>query len=376
MAKVDIRDLKIELENAPDFKEAAKKYFDIVYKAGGMDFVLKPDIEIIYPEGPELLRSSSNVELNEVGLKLEFSKIEQLSPLGFQALPVPPEISKHLENYSFLIKGTNTPIGAGKELVKDMVIESERINRRIKFFFKKRDSKTKIILVEDGDSWHEHPLINDLVDALSLRSDLAISSLSRAGDELSRIVTAKEYVKEVKEEQPAYLMINGGGNDFLVDFGSFIKDFKGKTTPQKIDDYFNDLFKVKLSQIEGWYNQLVKEVIEKKGNIKIILHTYDYVIPILPKDTKPPQDIRDGDWVARPLRDKGVTNHTTQKQIVVKLMDLFHDLLMRVHGNYPKNVLVVDFRGQLPNITDWYDEIHPNETSNKKLANIISNLII
>lgn len=207
-------------------------------------------------------------------------------------------------------------------------------------------------IVAEGDSWFQYPiLVKDILD--HLYRHYAICSIAEAGDTLENYMVSKDYLKYVKSENPPVFLVSGGGNDIL---GSQFRDFlreapdPGDTTLNK---YLEPLFHTKLQQLQDWYRVMFNDLIAYNANIRILAHSYDYVIPvdtdIYPKKTS---------WLGKYMIEKNIREQDERERLLIHILDQFNDKLKAVIEEFPQNATYIDAR-KLVNRDSWYDEIHP-----------------
>ena len=73
-------------------------------------------------------------------------------------------------------------------------------------------------IVSEGDSWFQYPiLLDDVIDELNERPDLAVFSLGGAGHLLVDMIAEDEITGAIEAERPDFFLISGGGNDLVGD---------------------------------------------------------------------------------------------------------------------------------------------------------------
>jgi len=77
-------------------------------------------------------------------------------------------------------------------------------------------------------------------------------------------------------------------------------------------------------------------------------------------------------WIKRHLKHQGITNAEEQYEIACEMLDAFFRRISAIQSNH-ENFLVVDTRTVLskdgsPDMSLWFDEIHPNKKGFKLLA--------
>ena len=213
--------------------------------------------------------------------------------------------------------------------------------------------KDRIRVVAEGDSWFQHPGRNvlDVVDQLF--NHYNIFSLAAAGDVLSRMVRANDYIPAVKQEQARVLLISGGGNDLLGRLDSVLVAAGDNKDPRS---YFGTEFVRRLNNLANLYRAVLSTAsTELPDDVIIVTHGYDYVVPL-----------SGGPWLGPKLAAKGLRSTQLQREAIHFIIDSFNDMLRRVARDFPR-VYVVDLRGTVPE-DGWYDEIHPDNEAFQQVA--------
>ncbi len=216
----------------------------------------------------------------------------------------------------------------------------------------------RIRIVAEGDSWFQFPfLLRDIVDYLS--GVYSVFSVAAAGATLGDYLKNSEFLEAIAQVKPDFFLLSGGGNDILGEaFADFIRDTPADslTGPQR---YLTDGFAPGLEAVGERYKRILRLVQQGYPKVKILVHGYDYVIPV----DGTPQDTRTS-WLGKVLIEKGVVEQTDREAIVRYLLDAFNEQLRQIAGEYP-NVTYLDLRGTVRRtgqVSDyWYDEIHPND---------------
>lgn len=277
-------------------------------------------------------------------------------------------------------------------------------NNKKKKFFKKVKNKNfdgKIFLAE-GDSWLKYPFfLNDITDCINKYTKHAVYSVASGGDWFSNIAFSSEYLEKIKEINPDYLLISGGGNDFIsrnrlsflieenLDFNSMTfenNDYKLIRILSKkgyhIDKIkeilygqkcINSNFKIVINLLKILYIKLLRSVIKTKKNIKIFVHGYDYPVPSNSKDNIIKLLMGNGKLLYQPLYQKGYKSKVEQKAIMSALLFNFNEMLFNISKRFSM-VKFVDLRGFVGN-KNWFDELHPTNKKFKEITNHIIDMI-
>jgi len=204
-------------------------------------------------------------------------------------------------------------------------------------------------LVAEGDSWFQHPIEGDIIDALSsLPLFYKIRCLCSAGDELARMLQQAEFVAAIRDEQPAAFVFSGGGNDVVGQtISTVIKESSGATkASQCIDKAALD---AEMARIEGMYRQVYRLVQGAKAGLPMIVHGYAH-----PKPGKKYFGIID--WgLGDALTAKNVPDKL-QDDVAALLIDAFNKMLKGLPRTLPE-IRHVDLR-QVVSKNDFRDEMH------------------
>jgi hypothetical protein len=216
-----------------------------------------------------------------------------------------------------------------------------------------REMPAAIRVVAEGDSWFQHPLVEDILDHLS--NHVAVYSIGAAGDELRNMFRENEYFPAVKSQGARYLLLSGGGNDLLGPmFKNYINDFATETSSH---DLINAECRKKISDMENIYDILLSHLSNELPDVRVLIHGYDYVIP---------REGRAGRWVGRVLTARGITAGPMRRTIVAQLIDRFNESIASLAARH-RNLVYVDARKAVSE-TQWYDEIHPDSSGFQQVA--------
>ena len=257
-----------------------------------------------------------------------------------------------------------------------------RQRRQSKFKQRRQRGDKSPVLVSEGDSWFQFPiLLDDVIDQLF--RDFNVWSVDAAGDTLQNMVLDQPEYMDALGAQAGNVrafLFSGAGNDFLGEDSSgrsvltqILKSFKaGKPAEWYIE---TDAFARKLSFIEDCYRKVLSTVEAKYPALPVICHGYDYAIPGgSPGDPRHPIYAAQDKWLGRPMReDLGITDHALQRSIVKLLIDKLNGSLAALcGGNRPggsfRNAWHVDARGTLSTLASWADELHPTDRGFAQVA--------
>jgi hypothetical protein len=95
--------------------------------------------------------------------------------------------------------------------------------------------------------------------------------------------------------------------------------------------------------------------------VPIFIHSYDYVYPgnFDDSDERDPFYADKEQWIGGPMAAIGITDKGLQRQIAKCLLDQFRKLLKSLADADPR-IHLVETLGTLTDVSQWNDEIHPN----------------
>ncbi len=218
----------------------------------------------------------------------------------------------------------------------------------------------KLRLLEEGDSWHQYPvLLNDVVDVL-MQNKYAVASLAAAGDTAEGIALAGEYVAAIQKYDPDAFLLSMGGNDLLGtgNFSAILKPFeKGVAAKDLVRHSQMDQ---RIKTVIKHYHTVISKSLAVSPRLQICIHGYDYVHPK-----------NKGKWLGGPLAKKGIPL-AIGREITGILLDNFNMALQKMARQYPDNVHYSDLRKSADKgAGSWFDEIHPKNPGFRRAANVV-----
>jgi len=248
-----------------------------------------------------------------------------------------------------------------------------RMRRQAAFQARIAAGDRKPVLVSEGDSWFQFPvLLSDVIDQLA--GDYNVWSVDSAGDTLQNMVfDGAEYMGALRRNSGKVqaFLFSGGGNDIIGEDGrgrsvitQILKRFQaGQPAAWYID---TPAVEQKLRFVEDCYRRVLDNVAREFPELPVVCHGYDYALPGGgPGETRHPNWAAVDKWLGRPMREElGIDDPTLQRAIVHALIDRLNLLLQRLCGaSYPsglfKNAWHVDVRGTVG--ARWADELHPTD---------------
>ncbi|WP_425093043.1 D-Ala-D-Ala carboxypeptidase family metallohydrolase [Tropicimonas sp. S265A] len=199
------------------------------------------------------------------------------------------------------------------------------------------------VIVSEGDSWFQYPLLlKDTID--HLLDDYAIFSLGAAGDLLKRMADKAEYLEALRETGAEILLLSGGGND-LVAGGALASHLEEFDPYLSAEDYLLPSFHGLLDDALKHYARICRSVHNSFPHVSILCHGYDYPVP------------NNDRWLGKPMASRGIRDRSLQKSIAVAMMDHFNRRLRRLAKSMP-HVTYIDCRGVVGD-GRWHDGLHP-----------------
>lgn len=253
-----------------------------------------------------------------------------------------------------------------------------RGRRRRRFLWRQSRGVNLPILVSEGDSWFQFPLlIKDVID--HLEDHFLVWSLGAAGDTANNMVRnmhesrKTEYLNALisRKDQVKGFLFSGAGNDVigqnpdteepvLIDL---LNEFNGDAS-DVLGHINQDKFNEKLDFIEDTYRLFIRNIRAISGleNLPIFIHGYDYNFPYPwgENDWRDPTRYAAKDqWLGRPLNKRGIIDQQLRRNIIIYMIDALYDRLEEVAGDSATSaVWLIDCRGAMPDVEDWADEIH------------------
>lgn len=221
----------------------------------------------------------------------------------------------------------------------------ERMKRRIAFERRMAGGYDGPVIVSEGDSWFQYPvLLWDVIDNLS--KDYAILSLDAAGDTLQQMVDQGEYLTSLKSTGASVFLFSAGGNDVLG--GGNLKAHLTPYDPSRAPEaHLLPSFDALLDHAVALYDRILRDVEKLPGNVHTICHGYDRALP------------NGGRWLGQPMMERGITDPAFQARIVAVMVDRFNARLAHLASHFAR-VSYLDLRGVVgPRLDRWNDELHP-----------------
>ncbi len=203
------------------------------------------------------------------------------------------------------------------------------------------------ILVAEGDSWFEFPiLLDDVLDHLS--RPYAVLSLAGAGHHLADMVAMDEFTDAIVAQNAAFFLLSGGGNDMLG--GGRLRDFlhpfaAGMDAATALNRPMFDAF---LQLTTTTLRALVARLTQRFPALTVLAHGYDYPVPR-----------ENGQALGGPLAERGMPAELW-KPVAALLIDAFNEMLHGLQAEFPGRFFHIDCRSTVgAQQNRWFDELHP-----------------
>lgn len=272
------------------------------------------------------------------------------------------------------------------ELVEDPEFEDamsigngwSRRRRRKRFIRRVQKGSTAPVIVSEGDSWFQFPiLIKDVVD--HLEDDYLIWSLGAAGDTAENMIFgAPEYLEGLREHRNSVkaFMLSAAGNDVIGQdkegnpvLPSLLHNFAAGKSPEQLVN--KAALNRTLNTLQASYLRLIDTIRQDDSfrELPIIIHGYDYALayPVGRNDKRRPFWAKKDQWLGRAFASRGINEASTRFEVIRFLIDRLYEMLTDVAAT-DVNVHVVDVRGSLATVNDWADEIHGTDEGFEKVA--------
>lgn len=277
-------------------------------------------------------------------------------------------------------------------------VRQKRYKRLIAKDFRRNDHNT--VILAEGDSWFEHPLIMDVLDHLEFKEDVAIYSLAYGSDWLDNIIYQGEYIDQISLLKPDIFLVSGGGNDIIqggklalfiqnpahphpenpcepIPYEKLLARFpvvaqwgqQNCMTGYKAEEwlpYVRPEFFAFLNIMLFQYYYMFRSIQEKYPEMLFFTQGYDYATPdskIIRKWYSVFQHalnciMNSGHWIELAMKQVKVYDPERMHNILRLILGLFNEGLIDIGRNGKiDNLYHIDSRC-LTSERDWFDEIH------------------
>lgn len=265
----------------------------------------------------------------------------------------------------------------------------DRFRRQRRFKKRVKQGVNLPVLVSEGDSWFQFPiLIHEVIDQLG--EDFLIWSVGAAGDTLDNIINGpvqrggNEYMKALRTPQNVQgFLFSAAGNDIIGEdpatgrpvLADILKPFNGDATDVAGHIDLTELG-ARLSFLRNGYKRVIRTVRSDDAfkSLPIIIHGYDYAFPYPdgPHDRRNPRHAAKDAWLGQPMNEHGYpasADSPLRRNLIRFLIDALYDMLGKLEADATLGpVHLVDCRNALPDVNDWVDEIHGTSVGFKQIA--------
>lgn len=249
-----------------------------------------------------------------------------------------------------------------------------------------RSGDPRPVLVAEGDSWFQFPIvIRETIDHLG--EHYLIHCLSAAGDTAQNMVFGhlgrggQEYLAELDglAGQVRAFLFSAAGNDIIGEdieagdgtpvLSKLLRSPSG--APSEPEPYIDQAaVTARLGELDRAYRHVITQIRSRPHfrDLPILVHGYDvpYPHPWGAQDRRNPRWAAKDQWLGRAFVGAGI-NGPVRQLILRSLINQLYAMLERLAVD-DAHVHVVDCRGALPEIFDWADEIHATSTSYAAVA--------
>ena len=269
---------------------------------------------------------------------------------------------------------------------------TDRAARALAFVKDRIFDRSKPVIVSEGDSWFQFPiLIDDVIDHLN--GDYAILSLGAAGDTAANMVDGPlgsggaEYLSELKAhaKNVRAFLFSAAGNDIIGEdpvtkvsalhgilrpFNGDLVDVAGHIDQEEVGS--------RIATLSASYAKVIAAIraVPELQRLPILLHGYDYCFPWPwgEDDPRNPRYAAQDEWLGEPFAKRGFPSSSDaelalRRDILKALIDRLYEMLHGLAGPSSQSLIwVVDCRGAMPSVADWNDEIHGTSDGFAKVA--------
>jgi hypothetical protein len=284
----------------------------------------------------------------------------------------------------------------GSAFLFNFLNASEREGRRLRFERRVAEGDTSPVVLSEGDSWFQFPvLLKDVIDGLE--PDFLTYSLDAAGDTLKNMVFDNaEYLIQLRQLRHRFavraLLISGAGNDIIgADpdgisvLERVVKPFDPtRSDPSHAPFYIDtDAFRAQLMFVRDAHVKVFSDVLREFPEVRVVCHGYAYAIPGgFTHDPRDPVYARRDQWLGRPFNSLGFPRNQSQalrRAIVKEMLDQLNSMQKTLCGGNSAggrfaNAYHVDVRNVVAD-DEWNDEIHPTNAGFKKVVGSFRTLL-
>lgn len=216
------------------------------------------------------------------------------------------------------------------------------------------------VIVSEGDSWFQHPLLDDIID--NIGQEYPVYCLAAAGDTIRNYYDSGDVIKAVQEVKPALLLLSGGGNDILGDnMPNYLQAFTDGTEGEHAERFFNEAFEAELADIMGLYQKLFDHFKAERPDMPILVHSYDFPRPRAANAGKW------RNWLGQYFDQYNISRPNDRASAVHYMINEFNRRLKDLVAQYSGQVYHIDERAMVSD-GQWDDEIHPDNNGFRNVS--------
>lgn len=275
---------------------------------------------------------------------------------------------------------------AAREFESALIFGNDWSRMRRKFRFDARIlvGDQRPILVSEGDSWFQFPiLLDDVVDHLSER--YTIRSLGAAGARAANMLAGNppEYLAALRalQRRVEAFLFSGAGNDVIgadEDGNPVIEQLLlSRQGSESAEDLLDEpALDAVLAQLRAHYTGMIAAIRAEPGMaaLPVLIHGYAHAFPGAVNDPRDPVWAEPDQWLGSAMRRKNIGDPDLQHRVVAALVDRLYGMLQEVASADPQ-VHLVDMRPLMLARSDWADEIHPTSAAFARVATVFAETI-
>lgn len=163
------------------------------------------------------------------------------------------------------------------------------------------------------------------------------------------------------------MLISPSLNNLLISELSSFFNLSPDSTDNTPRRYLNQNFFDTISRLSTMYDRMFTELFDRYPNLQILMHCYDYFIPIDPTDQV---NRNKTGWCGKQMINSKIGPQSERENLMRYIIDAFSEsILGLIDKKFQNNVTLVDTR-RLVARDEWYDELHPNNEGFQKIADV------
>lgn len=216
-------------------------------------------------------------------------------------------------------------------------------------------------IIAEGDSWFSHPLNTTVIDVLQ-QQGYDILNIAKAGDTIENMVGRPTYLGDLAKKTVKTFLFSGGGNDIIGNLEKVIELYDvAHPAPADAGWYIRPEFDDDLNVVKSYYQLLLTQIRSASPDTTLVVHGYAYA-----------QAQAHGVFIGSKFEERGFdllnARQNALAQAIIKTMINRFNSFLKTFAN-SSNVEYVDFTGVVGK-TDWFDELHPNAATAKRMAKL------